>query len=354
VKKVNKYLFISEVLSAPFDEGMKNIAILLLNQLEKNKDVLSITNHTNNVEGFDIKKVRLNKLFINHELRKSVADFAPDVILYLPESSITFNSFIRAKSLKLMHRSSRVAILGVKCREYNAVQKGLIKCILKPDLLFLLSRPGEKSFTAESLFVKVLPPAVDSRRFAPVTEEEKYRIRSAFNIKPNRWVALHVGHVRSTRNIQCLMDIQDIEGVQVVVVDSTSTPTEDPLLMQLVKKGMLVIREFQPDIADIYNMSDIYIFPVLNRIAAIDMPLSVLEAMSCNLPVITSRFGTLVERFEEDPFFRYFKSPGELVDIVKSTMTLNNRENRNREKVSQFSWEKFSEEVLKSCDELVI
>lgn len=46
-------------------------------------------------------------------------------------------------------------------------------------------------------------------------------------------------------------------------------------------------------------MADCYLFPVRDDIASIDLPLSVLEAMSCNLPFITTRFGGLDEVFEE-------------------------------------------------------
>ena len=55
-------------------------------------------------------------------------------------------------------------------------------------------------------------------------------------------------------------------------------------------------------------MSDLYVFPVVNNTEAIDMPLSVLEAMSCSLPVISTRFGGLVDYFEEDTGFRYFNT----------------------------------------------
>ena len=40
------------------------------------------------------------------------------------------------------------------------------------------------------------------------------------------------------------------------------------------------------------------VFPTTSRRYCVEMPLSVLEAMSCNLPVITTRFGALPRAFE--------------------------------------------------------
>ncbi len=350
--KAKKMLFISEALSVPFDEGIKNVAFSIHKQLELKIISVTITNDVNETDGLNIEKIPLNKLFLNCKLRTFLKDYSPDVILYLPEASVTFNSFIRAKVLKLMSIRSKVIILGVKHIEYSKYQRNIIETILRPDLLLLLGRFEIDFFVNAGMKVKVLPPAVDSNKFSVPTEEEKGRLRAEFNISRDKTVVLHVGHIRSTRNVESLLEVQKIEGVQVVIVGSTSTSVEIEIAERLEKEGVRVINTAIQDISKIYKMSDIYVFPVMNKIDCIDMPLSVLEALASNLSVMTTRFGGLVEHFKEDAGFKYFGSVDELVEMVRTGRDMDRTEISNNKKVESFTWSRFTEEIIDACGEL--
>jgi glycosyltransferase involved in cell wall biosynthesis len=350
---IKKLLFITEALFLPFDEGLKNIAFSLYSYLDKRGETLTVTKEGNDTGGLKVKKVNMNKFFLGHDLKKLIQGFAPDVIIYLPDASITFNSFIRAKVLKNMSGQSKVVVLGVKQRGYSWIQKVLIKNLFIPDLVLLLSKFDSPFFRKGSFRADVLPPAVDNIRFRQANEQEKKELRNKYNIPIDFSVVLHVGHIRATRNTESLIEVQNIENTQVVIVDSTSTPTDRYLKEKLQRKGIRIIDEYLPDISQIYRMSDIYVFPVLNRIAAVDMPLSVLEAMSCNLPVIATRFGGLPVNFGEDAGFRYFSTIEELVELVKAFKSRDNAEIHNTVKVKDFTWDKFADKILRACDELV-
>jgi len=51
-------------------------------------------------------------------------------------------------------------------------------------------------------------------------------------------------------------------------------------------------------IEEIYQLSDCYIFPITFEGGGISILLSVLEAMACNLPVVTTKFGGLPAIFK--------------------------------------------------------
>ena len=349
----NKYLLISEVLTPPFDEGIKNIAFSVHKHLKLECRTLSLTKAGVNENDSEILSVSLNKVFLNYGLKKLIKSYAPDIILYLPEASITFNSFVRAKVLKLMSRHSKVVILGVKQVDYSSVQRKIIVNFLKPSSLLLLGKFDRDFFMENGLRVGTLPPAVDNVRFCKATPEEKEKIRAEFGILKNKAVVLHVGHIRPTRNVQCLSNLQKIKDVQVVLVGSSSTPTENGLKERLIKDGVYVIDRYIADITKIYKMSDAYIFPVFNNIACIDMPLSILEAMACNLPIITTRFGGLEDNFEESSGFNYFDNDEQLAELVKSIKKMNGSEINNIDKIRPFTWNKFTDVIISACEELI-
>jgi len=352
LNKKNKYLLISEVLNPPFDEGIKNVAFAVHKHLTLKFQTLSITKAGSNTNHPGIIPVFLNKLFLNYKLKKIIKNYAPDIVLYFPEASITFNSFIRAKILKCMSRFSKVVMLGVKRVNYSFLQKKIIINFLRPDSLLLLGKFDRGFFLKNGLRVETLPPAVDHIRFCSATQEEKKAIRAEFGIPTDKTVVLHVGHIRPTRNVQCFSKVQKIKDIQVVLVGSSSTPTENDLKDRLIKDGVCVIDKYIADIPKVYKMSDAYIFPVVDNIACIDMPLSILEAMACNLPIITTRFGGLEDNFKESKGFNYFDNDEQLEELVESLKKVSGPEINNVEKIMSFTWNKFTDVITDACEEL--
>ena len=203
-KRKKKILFISEALSAPFDEGIKNVTYSLHKQFQKKVDALTVTKAENVIDDKAVMKVALNKLFLNNKLRKIVRVCSPDIILYLPEASTTIASFLRAKMLKLMNWSSSVVILGIQHRTHNRIKEFLFKYILNPDMLLILGESDKRFFTDIGIRVSVLPPAVDLDKFHEASQEEKGIIRQKYNIPIDKTIILHVGHIKVNRNIDSL------------------------------------------------------------------------------------------------------------------------------------------------------
>ncbi len=93
-------------------------------------------------------------------------------------------------------------------------------------------------------------------------------------------------------------------------------------------------------------MSDLYVFPLkdtghnfpksYNEIGAIDLPLSVLEAMSCNLPVITTPFGALPRIFQPCDGLIFCRNDTEILDSVRELP--NDLISNTREKVLPYDW----------------
>ena len=126
---------------------------------------------------------------------------------------------------------------------------------------------------------------------------EKDSLLRKYGLPQNSKICLHVGHIRQSRNVDWLLQLNLPAEAHLVVVGSTSRFIENDLKGALQKRGVTVIDSFLPDIEEIYRLADVYLFPVQSSEAAIEMPLSVLEAMACNLPVVTTSFGGLTKHF---------------------------------------------------------
>ena len=337
-----KIIYISEAINSPFDEGIKNYVFSLYKELQKKIGVVGITKLENQVDNMEIYRVRLNKFFLNKDLKSIITNNYPDAILYVPASSATFNSLLRAKILKLYCRKAKVAVLAVQHREYSLLFKELIT-YLRPDMLFLLSSRDQNFFQNKEFNVEIINPAISLDKFHKIPIDRKRELRNKYNIPKNRIVVLHVGHIKTKRNLDCFTQIQKIPGYQVILVGSTTTKQDNILKANLIKNGIIVIDKYVAEIEEIYQLSDIYVFSVVKSDAAIDMPLSVLEAMACNLMVITTKFGGLVDYFKEDSSFKYYEHSDELFEKIKNIKL---HDIKNDKKVAYFSWAKLADNVI--------
>jgi glycosyltransferase involved in cell wall biosynthesis len=106
--------------------------------------------------------------------------------------------------------------------------------------------------------------------------------------------------MRRERNLDIFKTIQEEEDFQVLIIGRENERADTRLQRELQDAGCLVWIKHFSDIEAIYHLSDCYVFPTLQRKACIETPLSVLEAMACNLPIVTTRFGALPRLFVED------------------------------------------------------
>ena len=289
--------------------------------------------------------------------------FAPDIIQYIPGASTFSFLFTRAlqayvgngaKTVTFSALNTLPGLSGFSYGPYYALSwltKGAIPFI-KTDLVLVQSDYAERTYGALRCKVKyAVYSGVDLERFRPVAENEKQELKREYGIDPEKFVVLHVGSVRKWRNVGHLTDIQKLSETQVVLVGRATTKNEKDVEQALRRTGMVVTDGYDPHIEKFYGLADCYVFPTMTTVGSIDVPLSVLEAMAHNLPVVSTRFGGLPRMFGEGNGFFYSDAASlhKRIQTVKeggATVT-------TRQLVTPYSWKKIANKLCAIYRELL-
>ena len=333
----------SERMAPPFDEGIKNTALHLARGLGQRHDVSTLTAFGADVPDLGIKNVPANQLLLSPWLCSEIRRFRPDLIVYVPTACATLYSFLRSRVLKAYGRGVPIVLLALQPRSYGRLARALMPR-LRPELVLVQSETTRASLAPFGCRVATIPPGIEIARFRPVGEEKRAELRCKYGLATDDYVVVHVGHLNRERNVQVMCHLQRQAGVQAILVGSTSTEHDKSLIGELTQAGVRVIQEYLPDIAEVYQMADCYLFPVNSATSAIDVPLSVLEALACDLPVVTTRFGGLPALFEAAPGFRYIDSPEQISDAVRACQGI--QRPGTREMVQPYAWPGVAERIL--------
>lgn len=304
------------------DEGMKNVTSYLYKELSKKHSVLPL----------DVTKITLDWL-------KKIREFDPKIIHYTHGPSIISLIAMRI----LASRSSAETVISATQPRFSFFSRRFIP-LFKPNLMLTQSYDTDEMFKGLGCRTQFLPNGIDIDRFVPVSKTIKERLRGRYEVGEDKWVILHVGSIRKRRNIQIFSKIQEIEGVQVIIVGTTSMPVEQEVYKSLKESGCMVWRSYFKNVEEVYQLSDCYIFPATSVLSSIEFPLSVLESMACNLPVISSKFGALARIFEEDDGLVFVDNEEDIIEAVERIKDSDIKA-KNREKVLHYSWKNIAEKL---------
>ena len=224
--------------------------------------------------------------------------------------------------------------------------------LVKTDLVLVQSDHAEKTYRALRCAVKYsVYSGVDLERFHPVSENEKQKLRIQYDIDLEKFVVLHVGSVRRWRNVNYLIEIQKETDNQVFLVGRATTKNEKGVEQALRKTGIVVTDGYNPNIEEFYGLADCYVFPTTTTVGSIDVPLSVLEAMAQNLPIVSTRFGGLPRMFKEENGFFYSDAAdfGEKIQTVKE----GDIAVHTRKLVLPYSWDNIAHNLYAIYQELL-
>ncbi len=268
-------------------------------------------------------------------LHRSLRRSRPDFVVYMSRAASSKLALLRCALLKLAARRP-VVMLDLQGRSHGVGRR--LPGWLRPDRLYMAA-PVPAHAGAR---VRTIELGVDLDRFRPVTAAARRELRARWQVAPNAPVVLHVGHLRHGRNLEALLPLA--ADHQVIVAASTRVGAEsDELNHLLCRAGVRVYRGYRPDIHELYQLADCYVFPTRSAGSAVALPLSVLESLACDLPVATTPFGVLRERFGNAPGVRFFDSPAELPGAVGELLA---ERPSTRSLAERYSWPAIAHRLL--------
>ena len=167
-------------------EGIANTIFNLARELSKEHQVLCLS----------IKEVFKPSFWFK------LRDFKPDIIHRIP--GLTLKGLIITKALGGIFGARTV--ISALFSHIPMILRGWLRYI-KPDLILCQSSDMEDELKRLNCPTAFLTNGVDTHRFVPVSREAKGRLREKYGIDRDKFVILHVGHLKRHRGWDILCDM---------------------------------------------------------------------------------------------------------------------------------------------------
>jgi len=323
---MRKILLIGDFDGRP-DEGMRSVSQVTAYRLSKKHDIYKLN----------------PKRVINPIEMLKIIRFKPDLIHYL--TGPTIRSLLILKIFRLITPNA-IQLISLIRPFFSSFQTKLLKYLI-PDLVLVQDPNWEKYFNNAGWRTRFFPNGVDCDLFLPVDYDEKLRLRQKYGFPVDKKLALHVGHIRQNRNLVIIEQLQSTELFQCVLIASSAFNPDETTKDMLLESGCMIIEGYNKNIQEVFACVDLYVFPVLpsldglpikyNQVGVIDFPLSVIEALACNLPVVSTQFPALTRIIKPGAGLEWFD--GTLDDCISSIKKIDQCEIDTRSKVLPLNWD---------------
>ncbi len=186
---------------------------------------------------------------------------------------------------------------------------------------------------------------INTAKFSPVSAEERKRLKNKYGFDSEKPIALHVGHCSKGRGLEDLIKI-DLAKASVLVVASGMFENEDTVRI-LNSAGAKLMTGYIEDINEIYQMADVYIFPTKSDDFVISVPLSVMEALACGVPVVAYKEFSKIKTIpvNNEHAITLIDNSDMLAAVIDECKTYKREESYL---LSPKSWDEVASEILKT------
>ena len=341
---MKRIVIVSEDLAPPWDRETAKFAWSVGRVLAMKYDVRLINVDRNGTGGENekIRRVPGTRTFMTPSLRREIRSFTPDTVLYVPSSSSTTGSFVRAYALRRHAPRAAHGMVALIPRRHRAAERPILHGTA-PDVLFVGSYRSLLHTHLLSLNGDLIPAGVDASAYRPPRAGERVALRETLGVEAGSYVYLHVGRVGPRRNLDRLAALAETPGASVIVV-AVDPPADQRLQSRLERAGVRVVHGPVP-VAEYYRAADCYVFPVEDHGEEGEIPLGVFEALASGVPVVSTPFGGLRDFLPPGDDLRYIESDDELLAAVSQ---LREQAAPAVRSMDDFSWERVAQRIVKT------
>lgn len=227
----------------------------------------------------------------------------PRRLLWVPDGGLTLLLVLRLALLHLLSPRTRIDVVLLQL--FRAPRRWMAWAAGRSTRAVALNPQDQALLDAAGWRTRFLPPQASRDR---VSTTCRTQARLALGLPLEATIHLHVGHATLARDLQDLAPLAALPGhLLVLVISPFSTPEPGA-----VPDGAVVVAE-QVDVATWYRAADVYLFPTHRRLGAISQPMSVVEALANDLPVVARR-SALTTLWEGRPDVHLVDDPAGLVE----------------------------------------
>jgi len=148
--------------------------------------------------------------------------------------------------------------------------------------------------------IHLIPNGVDTALFAPVNAERKSFLREKLNLPPAAIIAIYTGRLVSYKGLPLLLNVWDeirsrhenvillLAGTGGLDIHNCEAELHDHVTSAGLEKHVWFLGSIQ-NIPEYLQAADLFVFPTENDA----FPSSLIEAMACGLPVVTTPVGAI-------------------------------------------------------------
>ena len=255
-----KKIHIVSTVNGQVNEGMRNVATHIARAFEKNNEV------------------RYSGL--------------KDIFSIVRNSCSCDVTMVFARANKLVYWLSRIIgffskNLWIVCvqkpdNDFVALTK---KCPLKAGYLTIVEKDLDAVSVRSGFRKELFDVGIKADKFSTVDKQRQTELKKKYGFDPDRLLAIHVGHCSAGRGLEDFALIKDAD--RMVVASGMFENAETVKILE--DSGVKIHRGYMEHVEEIYQMADVYVFPTHSTEFVISIPLSVMEALSCGVPVVGYR-----------------------------------------------------------------
>jgi glycosyltransferase involved in cell wall biosynthesis len=248
------------------------------------------------------------------------------------------------KNNKRIILTQHIGLVGYHGFLYRMISVGVYKTMAKKifefsDKILVLNSKVKNDlglFKVEASKIVIVPNGVDSSLFKPAVEKKKKELRKKHGLPLDKEIVLFVGRLVPVKAFERLFEARD-EDYLALFVGGGDVPEN----MRNNPDALFIGEKTPEELVEFYQLSDFFVLPSKSE----GFPLSVLEAMSCGLPVIVSKLPVYKEYFKKTDLKVISPTPRNIRKNIKSL--LKNKKlrrsyafNSRKTILKKFDWDK--------------